>query len=72
MIPNILTTKEACKVLKMGRTKLSEIMNKDPTFPAIKDGKWFIFGDRLQDWLDRKRLDEDLERYKNIELEELK
>ena len=45
MIPNVLTRKET-----MNR------MLKDPDFPALKDGVWFIFGDRLEEYLmERKK-----------------
>lgn len=64
MIPNILTVKETCKILKVGRTKLTRILNSDPTFPAVKDGTWFIFGDRLQDWMDRKKYMQEADRKK--------
>ena len=52
---NILTMDETCKVLRMGRTKLSKILNTDPTFPAVYDGKWFIFGNRLEEWMIEKK-----------------
>ncbi len=39
----------------MGRTKLSKILNTDPTFPAVYDGKWFIFGNRLEEWMIEKK-----------------
>ena len=38
MIPNIVTTKEACKILKIGRTSLNNILLTDPTFPAVQAG----------------------------------
>jgi len=55
MIPKVLTTEEACKVLRMGRTKLNTIMRTDPTFPAVKDGRWYVFGDQLEKWLMSKK-----------------
>jgi excisionase family DNA binding protein len=57
MIPNIVTTKEACKILKIGRTTLNNILLNDPTFPAVQAGehcKWLINADRLDQWLMRK------------------
>ena len=57
MIPNIVTTKEACKILKIGRTSLYNILLTDPTFPAVQAGancKWLINADRLEQWLMRR------------------
>lgn len=53
----ILTRKETMKNLKIGKDKMNKYL-KDPTFPAVKDGVWFIFGDRLEDWLMKKKLKE--------------
>lgn len=60
MIPNILTLEETCKVLRMGRNQLTEIMKNDPTFPAIQSGfkcKWRINGDHLERWMNQKFLE---------------
>ena len=54
MVPNILTRQEAMKVLHVSSTKMNEFL-KDPDFPAVKDGRWYIFGDRLEAWLMSKR-----------------
>lgn len=57
MIPNIVTTKEACQILKLGRTSLNNILLTDPTFPAVQAGancKWLINADRLDQWLLRR------------------
>lgn len=57
MIPNIVTTKEACKILKIGRTSLNNILLSDPTFPAVQSGancKWLINADQLEQWLMRR------------------
>ena len=57
MIPNIVTTKEACKILKIGRTTLNNILLNVPTFPAVQAGsncKWLINAERLVQWLMRR------------------
>ena len=57
MIPNIVTTKEACKILKIGRTTLNNILLNVPTFPAVQAGincKWLINAVRLEQWLMRR------------------
>ena len=57
MIPNIVTTKEACKILKIGRSSLNNILLTDPTFPAVQAGancKWLSNADRLDQWLMRR------------------
>lgn len=60
MIPNILTFKETCAVLRIGRTQLTEILKSDPTFPAIQARdrcKWRVNGDHLERWINQKILE---------------
>lgn len=52
----IITRKQAMKKLHISHTKMNRYL-KDPEFPAIKDGQWFIFEDRLEPWLMSKRVE---------------
>lgn len=73
MLPNIMTTDEACKVLKMGKNKLLELMKNDPTFPAIQEGrrcKWYIISDRLMDWADRRLYEKENANFKKTNVED--
>lgn len=46
----ILTRKQAMERMHISHTKMNKYL-KDPDFPAVKDGDWYIFGERIEDYL---------------------
>lgn len=51
----IITAKEAAKILQISKSKLYQILKSDPTFPAIQLGrKWIIYKAKLPEWFDKR------------------
>lgn len=46
----ILTRSQAMERMHISHTKMNRYL-KDPEFPAVKDGVWYIFGERIEDYL---------------------
>lgn len=46
----LLTRKQAMERMHIGHTKMNQYL-KDPDFPAVKDGVWYVFGERIEDYL---------------------
>lgn len=52
---DIITAKEAAKVLQISKSKLYQILKSDPTFPAVQLGrKWIIYKAKLPQWFESK------------------
>lgn len=52
---DIITTKEAAKLLQISKSKLYQILRSDTTFPAIQLGrKWIIYKAKLPEWFDKR------------------
>lgn len=56
----ILTRKQAMEKLHISHTKMNRYL-KDPEFPAVKDGVWYIFGERIEDYLMKKKTEQKME-----------
>lgn len=58
MIPRIITTTQACKILGMGRATLIHIMDTDPDFPVLQEAPGcsrYINAEKLDDWYENRR-----------------
>lgn len=52
---DIITTKEAARVLQISKSKLYQLMKSDPTFPAVQLGrKWIVYRSKLPEWFDKR------------------
>lgn len=53
--PEIISAKEAARLLGISLNSVYTLLNSDPTFPAILcSGKWIIRKDRIFDWFDSR------------------
>lgn len=50
----ILTRTQAMKKMNISHTKMNRYL-KDPEFPAVKDGVWYVFGEKIEDYLMRRK-----------------
>jgi hypothetical protein len=40
--------------MHISHTKMNRYL-KDPEFPAVKDGVWYVFGERIEDYLMKRK-----------------
>ena len=50
----ILTRTQAMEKMHISHTKMNRYL-KDPEFPAVKDGVWYVFGERIEDYLMKQK-----------------
>ncbi len=46
----LLTREQCMKKMHISHTKMNKYL-KDPDFPAVKDGVWYIFGEQIENYL---------------------
>jgi len=52
---DIITAKEAAKILQISKSKLYHIMKTDKDFPAVQLGrKWIVYKAKLPEWFESK------------------
>jgi excisionase family DNA binding protein len=52
---DIVTAKEAAKILQISKSKLYQIMKTDKAFPAVQLGrKWIVYKAKLPEWFESK------------------